>query len=88
MLSARTGKVMNKRRNVIVFVCVGLWAALIGRLFYLQIIKHDEYKAAVAENIERETTISASRGTIYDRNMVAACLQYYNLSRVYRTRLH
>ena len=70
MLSARTGKVMNKRRNVIVFVCVGLWAALIGRLFYLQIIKHDEYKAAVAENIERETTISASRGTIYDRNMV------------------
>ena len=70
MLSVRTGKVMTKRRNVIVFVCVGLWAALIGRLFYLQIIKHDEYKAAVAENIERETRISASRGTIYDRNMI------------------
>ena len=70
MRSVRTGKVMVKRRNFIVAVFIAMWAALIGRLFYLQIISYDEYKAAVADNIERETTIAATRGTIYDRNMV------------------
>lgn len=70
MLSIRSGRVMNKRRTFIVIMCAVLWAVIIGRLFYLQIISYDSYKAAVADNIQRQTTISATRGTIYDRNMV------------------
>ncbi len=70
MLSAKTGRVMNKRRAAIVGFCIVCWGALIGRLFYLQVLSYDTYRAAVADNIERQTTISATRGTIYDRNMV------------------
>ena len=70
MRSQKTARVMNKRRTIIVCVCVGFWAALVARLFYLQVISYESYKSAVADNIERETVISASRGTIFDRNMV------------------
>lgn len=70
MRSVRTGRVMNKRRAFIIAVCAALWAVIIGRLFFLQIISYDKYKTAVADNIERETRISATRGAIYDRNMV------------------
>ncbi len=41
---------------------------LSGRLFYLQILSYDEYQKKAAENITRETSVSASRGKIYDRN--------------------
>ncbi len=70
MLSVRSGRVMNKRRTFIVVFCAVLFAIIIGRLFYLQILSYDTYKAAVADNIQRQTTINATRGTIYDRNMV------------------
>lgn len=70
MLSVRSGRVMNKRRTFIIIACAIMWAVIIGRLFYLQIISYDKYKAAVADNIQRQTTISATRGTIYDRNMI------------------
>lgn len=39
-----------------------------GRLFYLQIWSYSEYQKKAAENITRETSVSASRGRIYDRN--------------------
>lgn len=70
MASERNGKVMNKRRVILFLGFAALWAGLIGRLFFLQVLKYDDYKAAVADNIERETTIKADRGTIYDRNMI------------------
>jgi len=70
MLSVRSGRVMNKRRTFIIVFCAVLFAIIIGRLFYLQILSYDTYKAAVADNIQRQTTINATRGTIYDRNMV------------------
>ncbi len=70
MASERNGKVMNKRRVILFLAFAALWAGLIGRLFFLQVLKYDDYKAAVADNIERETTIKADRGTIYDRNMI------------------
>lgn len=70
MLSVRSARVMNKRRTFIVVFCAVLFAIIIGRLFYLQILSYDTYKAAVADNIQRQTTINATRGTIYDRNMV------------------
>ena len=41
---------------------------IVGKLFELQITKHDYYLDKVLENIQKETVIKATRGTIYDRN--------------------
>jgi stage V sporulation protein D (sporulation-specific penicillin-binding protein) len=38
------------------------------QLYNIQIINHDRYESAAIEQQVRETTITASRGTIYDRN--------------------
>ncbi len=46
------------------------WSVLIFRLFFLQVSSYDEYRQKTLDNITRETTVSASRGTIYDRNGV------------------
>lgn len=71
-----TGEVQNKtnrhipaRTLVIVLVFMAMWAVLLIRLFTLQIIDHEKYEARVIDNIERETVVSAKRGTIYDCNM-------------------
>lgn len=70
MPSERNGKVMYRRRAILFAGFAVLWIALAGRLFFLQILKYEDYKSAVADNIERETVIAATRGTIYDRNNV------------------
>jgi cell division protein FtsI (penicillin-binding protein 3) len=44
------------------------WGGLTARLFYLQIIKHDELVALSEKQYARTTTINYGRGTIYDRN--------------------
>ncbi len=63
-------KKMLSRTLVLMMVCgIAAFSVLIGRLFYLQIIKHDEYEAAAIEQQLRETVLDSGRGTIYDRNM-------------------
>lgn len=47
-------------------ICLGLG----GRLFYLQVVKGDEYRDYVLDNLIQKTVIKAQRGTIYDRNML------------------
>lgn len=42
---------------------------LAGRLYYLMVIKHDMYEERALDNQTRNTTLTASRGIIYDRNM-------------------
>ncbi len=59
------------RSLLIISFCMALWAVLIIRLFYLQVIKYDEYQSKVIDNVQKETTVSAERGTIYDSDMVA-----------------
>lgn len=65
---------MNKKLPGRVFLIVGLfmllWAVLIIRLFYLQIIDNEKYEKNVIDNVERETSVNANRGIIYDCNMV------------------
>ena len=46
-----------------------IWATIFSRLAYLQIYKYDEYITKVISNVQTEVTISAARGSIYDRNM-------------------
>ena len=58
------------RSLLIISFCMALWAVLIIRLFYLQVIKYDEYQSKVIDNVQKETIVSAERGTIYDSDMV------------------
>ncbi len=63
-------KSMLSRTLVLMLVCgIAAFSVLGARLFYLQIIKHDEYEAAAIEQQLRETVLDTGRGTIYDRNM-------------------
>ena len=62
-------EIMEKRFNIIVFVMAILFIIIGGRLFYLQILKNDDYNDKLAYSTEKtiEST-SAPRGRIYDRN--------------------
>ncbi|MCB9839614.1 penicillin-binding protein 2 [Candidatus Nomurabacteria bacterium] len=56
---------LNGRTNLIKFILIGLGFLLIGRLFYIQIIKHDYYQGqALAEHVKKYE-IPAKRGLIY-----------------------
>ncbi|MDR3552935.1 MAG: penicillin-binding transpeptidase domain-containing protein [Clostridia bacterium] len=62
-----------KRRMIIilaVFVFAG-FAALVGRLFYLQVITGNSYEQKAVEQQLRDIIVSPQRGTIYDCNMKA-----------------
>ncbi len=59
-----------RRTLVLMLLCgVAAFAVLAARLYYLQIVKHEEYEAAAIEQQLRETVLDNGRGTIYDRNM-------------------
>jgi stage V sporulation protein D (sporulation-specific penicillin-binding protein) len=62
---------MMLRRTLFLMIVCGIVAFLVlaFRLFQIQILDHDEYETAAVEQQLRETTVSAKRGTIYDRNM-------------------
>jgi len=49
------------------FICV-VGATLIGRIFYLQIVHGEEALNEFTLKIQKERTIEAARGNIYDRN--------------------
>ena len=59
------------RRTLFLMIVCGIVAFMLLalRLFKIQIIDHDMYEAAAVDQQLRETTVSAKRGTIYDRNM-------------------
>ena len=68
----------NSRRPLnmqIVVVVIGL--VLVGRMFYLQVIKSGHYNALAIAEHQKKFTIPASRGTLYFRdneNVVPAVL--------------
>ncbi len=63
-------------------------AVIIGNLFWLQIIKGEEYRLKAERNQLSDTVIAANRGTIYDSNMkviaqsASAWLVYINPSKI------
>ncbi|MEZ5115767.1 MAG: penicillin-binding protein 2 [Candidatus Nanopelagicales bacterium] len=64
----------NLRLVVLGVLVVSLMATLLGRLFYLQVISGDTYRAAAANNSTREVVTPAVRGLVLDaqgRPMVA-----------------
>lgn len=62
-------RMMLRRTLFLMSVCgIVAFLALGARLCQIQIFQHDEYEAAAIAQQVRETTVSAARGTIYDRN--------------------
>ena len=62
-------KVLKSRTIVLAAVLgVAAFAALLCRLYYLQIICHDELQEKAVAQQTRSSVITASRGTIYDAN--------------------
>ena len=60
---------MLRRTMFLMFVCGVLSFLLLGiRLFQIQILEHGKYESAAVEQQLRETTVTAMRGAIYDRN--------------------
>ncbi|MEG1972640.1 MAG: peptidoglycan glycosyltransferase, partial [Oscillospiraceae bacterium] len=69
MLPSRQDNVMRRKMNIALAVMVILgFGLLIGRLYYLQIVEGEFYKGKALAQQLRPTSISAKRGTIYDRN--------------------
>ncbi len=75
-LLGRQPSEMRRRAFVLVSLCTILAVVIIGRLFYLQLIRHDHYKELVLRQMLYETEIGAKRGTITDRNGVTLATNY------------
>jgi stage V sporulation protein D (sporulation-specific penicillin-binding protein) len=68
--SERASRTILGRTLFALVICgVILFIPLIATLYNLMITDHDFYEELAVENQTRSTTVSASRGTIYDRNM-------------------
>lgn len=75
---------VNKRLLVIYILIFVLFCVLVGRLFYMQVIKGGDYAERSESNIYRTITLPARRGTIYDRNgNILASSQPYMSVQVY-----
>lgn len=58
----------SAREIVVISVMIAALAAIVVRLFVLQIISYSKYAAETSDDSTRETTIAASRGLIKDCN--------------------
>ena len=69
-MKMKLNKKLPGRSLAIICICMALWVGLIIRLFYLQVVCYDKYQGKVIDNVQKETSVSAARGSIYDCNMV------------------
>ncbi|MBQ9444080.1 MAG: penicillin-binding protein [Lachnospiraceae bacterium] len=69
-LSDRIVGLLTTRIFILGLFLLFLTSLVIYRLFVLQIVRGEEYQTNFALKIEREKSIKATRGTIYDRNGV------------------
>lgn len=75
-------EMMLRRTLVLMIVCGIVAFAVLGiRLFRLQIIDHEKYESMAIEQQVRQTTVTASRGTIFDRKgtVLAASADVYTV---------
>ena len=84
--AARRANQVIRNRTMLIMVLLGMvtFVALFVRLFHLQIGQHDEMQELAVNQQTRSAVISASRGTIYDRNgntlAVSATAETINIS--------
>ncbi len=65
----KSNSTILRRGLIMLIVFLAACMVLVIRLFFLQVVKYEEYHQKVIENITTETTLPAARGTIYDCNM-------------------
>lgn len=61
--------ILHRSLGIMIFFGIILFIPLVITLFKLMIVDHNKYEAQAISNQTRSTSITASRGTIYDRNM-------------------
>lgn len=68
--AARRANQVIRGRTVLMMALLGVatFAVLFGKLYDLQINQHDELQERAIKQQTRSTVVTASRGTIYDRN--------------------
>lgn len=66
--TGRSASQQWSRDWIIVVLFTAFLAAIIGNLVYIQIIRGPEFASMAAEAHMNEITLSARRGTVYDRN--------------------
>jgi len=65
----RIGKRIMLRTKIVMIVCgVLMFIPLVYQLYTLQIKQHEVYQQQAINQQTRDTTVEATRGTIYDRN--------------------
>ena len=80
-------KMENRSMKAFLIFCLAL-LVLIGNLFWIQIVKGEEYRLKAERNQLSDTIVAANRGTIYDSNMkvlaqsASAWLVYVNPSKI------
>ena len=82
----KNGKEANRRilkRTVFLMLFFGIvtFLILVGRLWYLQVIQHDELEEMAIEQQTSEQSVTAQRGTIYDTkgNVLAISSTVYDV---------
>ena len=68
--SSKANRRIHGRTLGLIVACFVVWCVIIIRLFQLQIIDHEYYQGQVIANVQKETSVRAERGIIYDRNKI------------------
>ena len=62
-------EIIDKRYGFLIVLVAILYVIILGRVFYLQVLKNDYYNEKLAMSTEKTIeSSSAPRGRIYDRN--------------------
>ena len=84
--AARRANHVIRRRTLLVMLVLGIltFVLLFWKLYDLQIVRHEELQERAVNQQTRSTVVSASRGTIYDRNQhtlaISATAEQINIS--------
>ena len=66
-------KFLKKRVLIFSIALIVLFAALVGRLLYVQVFQGGLLQAKATDQWTRDLPVVAERGTIYDRNGAFRC---------------
>jgi len=66
----------SKKINIFFFAIIVLFVALIGKAYYLQVHKVEYYRNLAEGNRIRQVAVPASRGIIYDKNLMPLVNHY------------
>ena len=63
----RLSELRKNRLFVLLVIVAAIFAVLVCRLFYMQIVNGEEASAGITSSVTREVSMPAARGNIYDR---------------------